>query len=62
MLTLTYSVASMPKNDIMKIYKILHENDIPHDVIQSENDSSVFTIRCRESKKTYSILKKLGFN
>ena len=37
------------------------ENDIPHEVKQNPVNNSVYTIECKETKKTYPILKELGF-
>ena len=61
MMTLIYCTFEMPSNTIKKIYKAMLENDIPHEVKQNPVNNSVYTIECRETKKTYPILKELGF-
>lgn len=61
MVKLIYCIFEMPSEQIKKIYKTLHQYDIPHKVIQNPMNNSVYTIKCQESKKTLKVLKDLGF-
>ena len=62
MMQLIYCIFEMPSAKIKEIYKTLHDNSIPYEVIQNPKNSSVYTIQCQERKKTVKILRELGFN
>ena len=61
MLKLIYCTMEMPSEQIKKIYRTMHEHEIPHEVKQNPHNNSVYTIEAADTKKTYPILKELGF-
>ena len=61
MLKLIYCTMEMPSEQIKKIYRTMHEHNVPHEVIQNPYNNSVYIIKADENKKTAPVLKRLGF-
>lgn len=61
MFELIYCTMDTPSEKIKKLYRTMHEHDIPHEVIQNPKNNSVYKIKATATKKTVQILKELGF-